>query len=1000
MNLERLPIIGPAISRRAAAKAQELISLLPSGEVSDKGKKFFDSLGGILDIPSTSGLSNETTVSKKLLQANKEWVFRNNDVIAMEVSKMEFELYQIGLKDGEIVYNEVESHTLLDLLDRPNAETMKSDALYIIQSHKKLAGDAFWLKIRSGRKVVALRSLPPDKIKLNLQDPTNDDPTVIKNFEYHDVIDGQKVDVIYEPEDIIYIKKPNPNNYFRGYGTVEALAETIDVDNLTNLTTKNFFKKGAITNFVLSTEQKINDDQIKRIQAEMKQMYGGAQNAYRTMILGGGLTPSKLTFSNKDMEFLAQLAWYRDKIMVGFGNTLASLGMLDDVNRATHESSMIEWKRNTIKPDMDSIINALNEFLVPEFGSNLILGYVDPIPEDRTDDIAEATQLYGGGLIMRNEGRELLGYESVEGGDVFSAPMGSTAEPGAIDDLDNDEDVDAEIDEINEDQDEGGEGDSKSMKRIYRSKNVKFRKRKATEVPSSLAHLELKPLLRSRGVYLRQRQNKELKEAFKPIIEGVIAEHQKHGKKLSIDKAFEIAMAKKDNTDEYSPPAHTKYSADEIMAYYHKQIHSVEVIEQHFDAAIIKYMNYVHSKIFNTLESQIEAKKSWVAKDIYDDNEDDFMAQAQLDFTPLLENLGIIAGQDAYKMVGVKDPYLPTRDLKSLISKNVEKFTKSMLSTDREHITNIISNGIENGDSVVDIRNALTSDAELDYTKNQATRVTRTEVLRASNQSAIDAWGQSGVVEGKQWITAGADDECADYEGQVEMLDSNFYGDTDEFADGDPPLHPNCRCSLVPIVTESADVGSPSFLDDESGSLNIGEIANAGITTYHGEGGAPMSESPMLGDAFYVSRTKSTAEQFGDVSEHQLGLKDSEIFKINTDKEFDDFVESVIAKYPEMDINKAIPKYVMGVLKKPAAEVAESVDPLGGIAIYDKKYIPKNGKTFGGILTRRIKELEDQADKRRKDFKDLKNKYNTEKSDDRVYIKSLEKYLGISDEQD
>lgn len=804
MNLEQLPIIGQAISRRREERLQKIIDSLPTLKVSESGKKSLDVLGGILDIPDNS-LSSQTTISKKLLQANKEWVFLNNDVIAREVSKMEFELYQMGIKDGEIIYNELETHPILDLLDRPNPETSKSDALYIVESHKKLTGDAFWLKIYSGRKVVALRSLPPDKVTLNLQDPTPDDPTVIKNFEYHDVINGEKIDVVYQPEEIIHIKKPNPSNYFRGYGAVEALAETIDTDNLTNLTTKRFFQKGAITNFVLKTDQKVNSDQIKRIQSELKQMYGGASNAYRTMILGGGLTPEKLTFSNKDMEFLAQLTWYRDKIMSGFGNTLASLGMLDDVNRATHESSMIEWKRNTIKPDMDSIINALNEFLVPEFGNNLVLGYVDPIPEDRTDDIAEATQLFSSSLITRNEGRELLGYDSVDGGDVFMASMGSTEEPAGDPELD-DETTDEEIEAI---EDEEGEGT-----KIYRSKNKRMRKRLPTEIPFSIKHIEgFKSILRRRGIFLKLRQNKDLKDAFKSVAEAIIKAHHKQGKKITVEKAIQLAMAQKsEESDNYTPPHNAKFTAEEIMAYREKQLHDVDAIQEHFDKAVQKFLAYVNGKVLDQLESTIEAQKSarakkkalkeFKTKDIFDDDEEDFQTQAQLDFTPLLENLGVIAGQDAYKMVGVDDPYLASKALKALISTNVERFTKSMLDTDRDHVINIISDGVENGKSVAQIRDELTGDDLLDFSKMQSTRITRTEVLRASNQAALDAWQQSGVVEGKQWITAGADDECADYEGQIETLSGNFYDDTSEFADGDPPLHPNCRCTLIPVVTD------------------------------------------------------------------------------------------------------------------------------------------------------------------------------------------------------
>lgn len=399
-------------------------------------KKFFDVLGGFLDF-STQNLSTEKTISSKILKANKGWVYRNNDAIAQEVSKIEFELYTVGLSNGEIVYNEVESHPLLDLLDKPNPETVKTDAIYIIQSHKKLSGDAFWLKIRNGSQVIGLRSLPPDKIILNLRPPTNNDPTVIESYQYKDSIDGHRVDITYQPRDIIHFKKPNPSNPFRGLGAVEALSETIDLDNLAQETTKKFYQNGAISNFVLSTENKITEEQLRRLKAEMKATYGGVDNAYKVMILGGGLEPKDISYSAKDMEALGQWGWYRDKIMYGFGNTKASLGMIDDVNRASHEGSIIEWQRNTVKPDMEAIVNTLNEYLVPEFGENLVLGFCDPVPEDRADDISEVKDLYPIGIITLNEARELVDLDPVEDGtgdEFYSAPQPIVQDPTSTDD--------------------------------------------------------------------------------------------------------------------------------------------------------------------------------------------------------------------------------------------------------------------------------------------------------------------------------------------------------------------------------------------------------------------------------------------------------------------------------------------------------------------------------------------------------------------------------------
>lgn len=164
----------------------------------------------------------------------------------------------------------------------------------------------------------------------------------------------------------------------------------------------------------------------------MRSTYGGVSNAYKVMILGGGLEPKDISYSNKDMEALGQWEWYRDKIMAGFGNTKASLGMIDDVNRASHEGSIIEWQRNTIKPDMQSIVNTLNEFLVPEFGDNLVLGFTDPVPEDLADDIDEASKLYPLGIITLDEAREMVDLDPMEdgsGGEVYQKPAPIISDP-------------------------------------------------------------------------------------------------------------------------------------------------------------------------------------------------------------------------------------------------------------------------------------------------------------------------------------------------------------------------------------------------------------------------------------------------------------------------------------------------------------------------------------------------------------------------------------------
>lgn len=703
-------------------------------------KKVFDVLGGFFQF-STSKLSDEKSISTKLLNQNKEWVYRNNDVIAKEVSKIEFELYSIGLKNGEVTYSEVESHPLLDLLARFNDKTTKADAIYTTQSHKKLTGDCFWLLDGPVNDPTNIFVLQPDKVELKIGDPTDATATLIEGYTYKDTINGKSIEKFYRPEEVIHFKNPNPNNMFRGLGAVEAMAETIDIDNLTNLTTRKYFENGAITNFVLSTEAKITDEQLKRFRAELNAAYGGVNKAYKTMILGGGLKPEKISFSNKDMEFLSQLEWYRDKIMVGFGNTKASLGIVDDVNRASHESSIISWKNTTVKPDMEAIVDTLNEFLVPVFGKNLVLGFCDPVPENREAKLTEIEKAKS--ILSINERRALLGYDTVVDGDT--------------------------IPEV------------ESGRRADLIANTPV----APPVPKSLTNIDLKAVLRRNGWVDKKIRAKAIREAVRPYAEDIVKSRKK------------VKQRTHNFTDE------------QAMSYYAKQMKIVDVLEQRFENAINQFLDKIKGKAIANLDTLVP--KEIKNKQLFDEGEE--IIQATIDFTPILTETAVAAGQQAYNLIGVDNPYLAT-NMKNQIRRNIEKFASSMLDTDKQYLTDLIADGIKEGQSVAQISRRIDTEFA-EYTRKQATRITRTEVLRVSNQSTIDAFEESGVVEGKQWLTApGADEICAEYEGKIVYdLKGNFYSSENEFQDGDPPIHPNCRCVVIPVLTGEKKLNAPIVKD-------------------------------------------------------------------------------------------------------------------------------------------------------------------------------------------
>lgn len=692
---------------------------------------------GLLDL-STGKLSSDKSVSERLLAAYAGWVYINVSTLAEEVSKLEPILHQMKVTSEGIEFEEIDQHPILDLLDRINDKTTSSDAFYLTEAHLDLTGDSFWYLEggAGGGQPTAIYLYNPTKIDLILGQPDRDG-TLVEGYQYKDVIDGKSVEQRYEPEEMLQFKVPNPSNMYRGQSAIEALAQEVDTDNYAIDAVKNYFVNGMLTPFVLHTDQKITQDQLKGLKAELKAAFTGSKNAFKVPIFGGGLAPQTIQASLKDSDFIATQTWLRDKTMAAFKNTKASLGITDDVNRANAEASLLNWKRSVVVPKMQRIADVLNEFLVPRYGDNLILGFKDPVPEDEGAKIGRVTQLKNADLITTNEAREQLGYEPVEGGDE----MGFQRSERRMDSI----------------QQFNGE-------RVY--------------VPSTLKYLNLRPSLRRMKAATKASVYKELHGQFK-----------KEAKKL--------LTKPKAQKQEYASLSDTQ-----VWDYYDKQIEIVEHTEAIFQHQLEQFIGRVVDQGIGNVDNETARRDGKLI------DKAEMTQEAVAKFTPILTEVAIQAGNQAMRLAGQDKPYIPKAlkafNMRDEIQKQIELFAGSMLDTDIETMTDIIAEGLNAGSSIPAIRKEI-QDKFVDFTKSQAERITRTEVISTSNKAAVDAYRQSGVVEAKQWLTAmddRVDGECEELNGKIVGLEGDFY--KADFGSGEePPLHPNCRCTVLPVLVNA-----------------------------------------------------------------------------------------------------------------------------------------------------------------------------------------------------
>lgn len=699
---------------------------------------------GFIDL-SNNSLTNYKTVSSRLLEAFRGWVFANVSVLSEEVSKMEFELYKTVYKGGELELVKVDQHPLLDLLDKFNSFTTTSDAMYTVQADIELAGDVFLQleggNVKNGESIENIYILEPDKVEVVPGNNGNGQEVV--KYIYKSTIDGKVVEKHYKPEEVIQIKTPNPSNPLRGKSVVEAAAVDIDTDNLSREMLMMFFKNGAVPNVVFSTEQKVTANEVKRLTTDIRRTYTGVKNAFKTLVLGNGLKPEVLQQSNKEVQLLEIKNQMRDDIMAMFKNTKASLGIVEDVNRANAEATLLSWKQSVIKPKMMRIVDTLNEFLVPRFGDNLILTFVDPVPENLEDDIDQSTKMYEAGIMTLNEARERVNLDAVPEGDDFKNGQVVSTEP--IPD--------------------------KSL-------------------PKNLRNVSYKKHFRKMNVYVKL-------ERYKTLYATAIEIAKKQHSKSKVKKATKAVDRE-----------HPVYTNEQVWDYHEKKMHIVDNTFDMFYTEVERFITRLEDKSIASLHT-IADKRAKVAKPrvrkTYNlwDNDAEVAAGVDL-FTPLVENVAKLSGDEAYQLMSMASVYQMSTNMQKRIQQNVELFVASVVGTDKEKLSSILAQGFQEGQSIPQIEQAIRNTFS-QYKKNQAEKVARTEMLRASNDGTLDAFKQSDVVTAKQWLTAmddRVDPECERMNKKIVGLESAFFK-TDFGSGMVPPLHPNCRCDILPVLIDT-----------------------------------------------------------------------------------------------------------------------------------------------------------------------------------------------------
>lgn len=801
----KIPILDNIIENRTKEKYGKVIDkLIKSLDVPDIGNwtMFNPEKFGIAANPKTN----------LFLQEYVDWNYANVSVISEAISEIQFKLFQYDAKNK--VVDEIKEHPLLELLYKVNPTMTKGDFIFALSANLLLTGEA---PIRLRRKNPAnLREIPYELYPISPADMrvfigyTSDNYELIAKYTIKDKSDPNDLtaEITLNPWEVLFLKTLNPYNPHRGAGVVEAAAITLDTLKFSENFNLNFFKNSAVPYSILYTDQTLKKDTLERLKNNWDKNYRGFDNAYKTAILEQGLKLDKLQTGQKDMDFLEQQKFMRDKLMAMYKTNPVILGVIENANRASADSSEYVFMKHCIRPKMRLLTEYLNEYLVPLFDpmgkEGIFLDFVDPVKEDRTQEIHQWSVAVDK-WMTKNEIRERDNLPPIDGGDEIYQPINlqplgtkpiqpsqpKPVGPNANAPAEPNMNPDGSITQPN-----ASNGGTELGYRIFKVKESDKLKYSMVKFSEQIARMQ------NRNTHIKQLQ-KEFVGQITKLMRVRVMKKYNGKKKVKIYGDIKLAETK----DKFI--SRILMNSDK----FENDINNI-IIEKIFNPQEIEIIKNIKKEGTKFL-LRGSAKKS-ANKYLFNSNS---WEKIVIDLIkPILLKIMKTQGQEAMELIGGFS-YSIQDDANNFLNLSTVSASKSIVKTISEKLSGIISEGIaknENEGQLIEKVKKTYSDLR-NYKTSQ---ITRTEVSRATNFSIIDAYKQSGIVKGKKWLLAPDEISCqfcnqATSEFNKESLDKillkkgdTFKGTEDGIITIDymnivaPPLHNNCRCISGPILEE------------------------------------------------------------------------------------------------------------------------------------------------------------------------------------------------------
>ena len=308
------------------------------------------------------------------------------------------------------------THPARQLFERVNRWSSRGDLWRATEIYLNLWGSAFWAVERDADGRPEIWPLRPDRMAV-----IPDRKEHVRGFVYH----GRAGRVPYTPDEMVWLRYFNPMDEYAGLSPLASARLAVDMGQDGLRFNRSFLRNSAQPDFVLLTNETMNDNEIEDFYRRWEARFQGPSRAHRPAVASFVRDIKTLGISHREMDFIEGLRWSLEEVSRAYG---VPKPLLSDLERATfsnvNAAERFFW-RNTMVPEMLFLAEQVTRKLFPLLGYPELelefdLTAIEALGEGDTARVARETQLLDRGVLTINEVRRSRNLPDVPWGDEWA----------------------------------------------------------------------------------------------------------------------------------------------------------------------------------------------------------------------------------------------------------------------------------------------------------------------------------------------------------------------------------------------------------------------------------------------------------------------------------------------------------------------------------------------------------------------------------------------------